>query len=700
VKKLSRAHSVFLATILVVTVATGKAALGLALKAPSRVVAVGDVHGAYEGFVSILQVAGLVDDDARWIGGDATLVQTGDLMDRGARVRDVLDLMIRLEQEAPRQGGRVVSLLGNHEIFNMLGFYDPKSTPQPAYQEVLDSFADEDPEKRRREAYKQWKRWGKRYPGCAEMTKEEWMADHPLGYVEYIEAVGATGKYGKWLRERPVAARIDDAVFVHGGFSPKLEAMGIDSLEDINRRVHEEFDRFDREREFLVAEGIGLPFFTPRETLCSLDSEIFRRSEDGEEAEADPLVNRLQEIRSHLPSLEWLSLNDDGPLWFRGFAHWSDEEGEAELGGVLERFGARHFVVGHTPQPGAIKMRFEGAVFLIDTALVFGPEAEGIASALEVKEGVFSVIYLEDRAVLWDGNSGPRVVGEESALPREPRWRGPEGEPLPFTDPVEVEGFLRTADIVSVEDIPLGITKPKKLVLERDGVRSQAAYRYFHEEIPSFVTSSGRVIRFFRDSYVNEVAAYETARLLGLENLPPVVLRTVDGVAGSVQLWVEDAMMERERRENRILPPAEHRVRFHRQLQDMRVFDNLIGNFDRNQGNMLIDKEWNLWLIDHTRSFRWEKSLPEPGRVRRCSHRLWRALNELDTEELEQRLRPHLDKKAIQGVLVRRERLIRLLNEKIAEQGEERVLFSYSDPDDAVRVINEETALTVANEGV
>jgi hypothetical protein len=699
VKRRSGVRALFLATILVVAVAAGEAASGVVPPAPSRVVAVGDVHGSYEGFVSILQAAGLVDGDTRWIGGDAILVQTGDLMDRGARVRDVLELMIRLEEEAPRQGGRVVSLLGNHEVYNMLGFFDPKSTPQPAHQEVLDSFADEDPEKRRREAYKQWKRWGKRYPGCAEMTKEEWMADHPLGYVEYIEAVGATGKYGRWLRERPVAVQIGDTVFVHGGFSPELEAMGIDSLEDMDRRVREEFDRFDRDREFLVAEGIGLRFFTPRETLCSLDSEIFRRTEDGERAETDPLVSRLEEIRSNLPTLEWLSLDENGPLWFRGFAQWSDEEGEAELGGVLERFGARHFVVGHTPQPGAIKMRFDGAVFLIDTALVFGPEAEGIASALEVKEGIFSAIYREDRTVLWDANSGPRVVGKESAAGREPRWRGPEGELLPFSDPVEVEGFLRTADIASVEDIPLGITKPKKLVLERDGVRSHAAYRYFHEEMVSFTDSGGRVIRSFRDSYINEVAAYETARLLGLDNLPPAVLRSVDGVAGSVQLWVEDAMMERERRENQILPPKELRVRFNRQLQDMRVFDNLIGNFDRNQGNMLIDKDWNLWLIDHTRSFRGVKALPEPERVRRCSRRLWRALNELDTAELERRLSPHLDKKSIQAVLVRRERLIRLLNERIAERGEERVLFDYSDPDDAVRVVNDEAALPVANEG-
>ena len=56
------------------------AALGLVappplqLPAPGRVVAVGDVHGDYRAFLQTLQSARLVDADAQWIGGDATLV--------------------------------------------------------------------------------------------------------------------------------------------------------------------------------------------------------------------------------------------------------------------------------------------------------------------------------------------------------------------------------------------------------------------------------------------------------------------------------------------------------------------------------------------------------------------------------------------------------------------------------------------------
>ena len=89
--------------------------------AAARVVAVGDVHGSYEGLVTILLEAGLIDTDLRWIGGDATLVQTGDLLDRGVRVRRVLDLLIRLQGEAAAAGGRVVVLLRNHEAMNLVG---------------------------------------------------------------------------------------------------------------------------------------------------------------------------------------------------------------------------------------------------------------------------------------------------------------------------------------------------------------------------------------------------------------------------------------------------------------------------------------------------------------------------------------------------------------------------------------------------
>ena len=90
-------------------------------KTSPRVVAVGDVHGDLDALVSILQKAGIIDDQRRWSGGTATLVQTGDILDRGAQDRQVMDLLMELEREAPKGGGRVVVLLGNHEMMNIMG---------------------------------------------------------------------------------------------------------------------------------------------------------------------------------------------------------------------------------------------------------------------------------------------------------------------------------------------------------------------------------------------------------------------------------------------------------------------------------------------------------------------------------------------------------------------------------------------------
>ncbi len=91
-------------------------------KAGTRaVVAIGDVHGDFDAFVAILQQVGLIDAEHHWIGGQATFVQVGDMLDRGPKPREVMDLMMALEKEAPKAGGRVVSLLGNHEMMNIMG---------------------------------------------------------------------------------------------------------------------------------------------------------------------------------------------------------------------------------------------------------------------------------------------------------------------------------------------------------------------------------------------------------------------------------------------------------------------------------------------------------------------------------------------------------------------------------------------------
>ncbi len=161
-----------------------------------------------------------------------------------------------------------------------------------------------------------------------------------------------------------------------------------------------------------------------------------------------------------------------------------------------------------------------------------------------------------------------------------------------------------------------------------------------------------------------------------MNNVPPAVVRKVRNSQGSVQLWIENAMTEAERRQERLVPAGTWRLAAH----DMWVFDNLINNIDRNQGNILYDADWNLWFIDHTRAFGRIKKLPSPERIKRCSQRLWEALRALDGEQVKERLGPYLGGFEIEAVMARRDRLVELIEQKIAELGEDAVLFRYESP--------------------
>ena len=137
---------------LVLGAATLPSAQQPAADGTSRVVAIGDIHGDVDAFVSILREAELVDTEHRWIGGTATLVQTGDVTDRGPGVRAVMDLLMTLEEQAESSGGRVEVLLGNHEVMNLMR--DVRDVNPQVYAGFIDSKS----EGRRKSAYRAYQR--------------------------------------------------------------------------------------------------------------------------------------------------------------------------------------------------------------------------------------------------------------------------------------------------------------------------------------------------------------------------------------------------------------------------------------------------------------------------------------------------------------------------------------------------------------
>jgi len=254
---------------------------------------------------------------------------------------------------------------------------------------------------------------------------------------------------------------------------------------------------------------------------------------------------------------------------------------------------------------------------------------------------------------------------------------GPDGGPLPFSTDEDVCDFLRAAVVHGIEKIPTGRTKPKKLLLVREGVRANAIFHYFRREERQMKLGR-KTVSHYRDSYLNQVAAFEMGRLLGMANVPPTVLREIDGRKGSVTLWIEDAMTEKKRRKEGIEP--DNLSTLNRHTHDMLVFDYLINNIDRHLDNMLHDSRWQFWLIDHTRAFGRDPGMLDIGKVRKCSKPLWTEIQSLDYETVSERLEPYMGKREIEALFKRRDRIVKRLRNKIGKEGEGEVLFDYDTP--------------------
>jgi Calcineurin-like phosphoesterase len=313
-----------------------------------RIVAVGDIHGAYDKFVAILRAAGLIDARNRWTGKKAVLVQTGDILDRGPDSRKALDLLRKLEGDAQRAGGRVVSLLGNHELMRLVSDWRYVS------QGETDAFKTADSADLRERAFtlfsteaeKAAKAVGRPFDPAA--YREQFMKEVPLGSLEMRFAFDAKGQYGAWVRQRATVARINGILFLHGGISDAVASLG---CEGINAAVRKDL--------------LSLP--VPLEQVATL-----------------------------------FAASETGPLWYRGLANEPEATLAPTLDSILERMRARAIVIGHTTVlPGRITPRLGGRVIEIDTGMVNGEfYPGGVPSALELLGDKLTAIYLDRREPL------------------------------------------------------------------------------------------------------------------------------------------------------------------------------------------------------------------------------------------------------------------------------------------------------------
>lgn len=368
-----------------------------------RIVAVGDIHGAFDELTSILQETGLIDEELRWSGGDAIFVQTGDFTDRGPNVRRCMDLLMRLQQEAPDAGGEAIVLLANHEVMNLVSAVRDVAPVEYA------AFVDDDSARRQDEAFEGWaeiraeraRAAGDPEPPLGDDVRAAWEVQYPLGYSERMDAFGPQGTYGRWLRELPTAARIGDILFMHAGVSPALADRTVDQ---INEQVWTETGLFDDVKAEMVNRDLITPNAKIEEIVAIARTELGRilaASDRASGAASNDREARFAESLQLVANVSrWQLLDENGFLWFRGWAMWTDADQDV-VAEVLGRQGVSHIVVAHTTQlDGTIKARFTGGVFLIDTGMLTAHYG-GRPSALEIVDGRFTAIYVGERVELF-----------------------------------------------------------------------------------------------------------------------------------------------------------------------------------------------------------------------------------------------------------------------------------------------------------
>ena len=225
----------------------------------------------------------------------------------------------------------------------------------------------------------------------------------------------------------------------------------------------------------------------------------------------------------------------------------------------------------------------------------------------------------------------------------------------PLSD-AEIERFLHEARVLRTRTIDTGVTAAERATLTDGTLTHDAQIQTIDERKLRFESPQGTEFNF-RDSWRYNVAAYRLDRLIGLNMVPVSVSRRWRTAPAAFTWWIDDVMMDEGKRLKEKIDSPDVAA-WNRQMQLVRVFDQLIYNVDRNIGNVLITKDWRVWAIDHTRAFRLLKELKAPGNVTNCDRRLLDGLKALDREALKRRLGDVLTSDEISALLARRDLIV------------------------------------------
>ncbi len=517
-----------------------------------RIVAVSDVHGAYNAMVSTFRSAGVIDERLAWSGAETHLVITGDLLDRGAESRRVVDLIMRLEEEATRAGGRVHLLLGNHEVMNLIG--DTRYVADGEYAAFLDEESAED----RKMWFRQFQRGRKKRldeDGFDEVAaRNDFDEKAPPGFFGHRDAFRLGGHYANWLLEKPLLIVINDTAFVHGGLPSYVVEEGFDG---VNRALKTDLIGYMNALSTLEEARVLSPIDQFHAHPAILTAAMNTGSLEWELSKAAEIAVDLKKSPLHGP---------EGPLWYRGNAVCSELiEGDL-LDAALAKVEATRVVIGHTTtETRHVQQRLSGRVIEINTGMLKS-SYRGSGYALIIEDGALSVVSEYGEADL-SPVSPPRRVGDRPGA----------------LDDAALERVLADGAVLD----SISISAERQLLRIKTGDGTVLAY---FDTLPA------------ERGFAPELAAYRLDRMLGLDMIPVTVRREVFGRHGTLQLASVDALTELDRvaEQNR----RRGRCPIDRQLSAMYTFDALINNPARTPQTMLYaDDDWQLMLVDHRESF-------------------------------------------------------------------------------------------------
>ncbi len=569
-----------------------------------RIVAIADIHGAYDAMVTTLQNVDILGDDLGWVGEQSHLVIAGDMLDRGPKSRAAMDLLMRLEGEAEAAGGRVHVLIGNHESMLLTG--DMRYVSAPEYAAFA---SEENPDERAR-----WfELYAERQAGDADDLPGKFETDYPPGYFAMRRAFRADGYYGQWLLQKNIIEVINGTAFVHGGLPPLVTEIG---LEGIN---------VDLQKELVEYVGV-LGALTDAEILLPTDSHYnYEAILTNYMPALDEDTDTLKAIKAGMRLLDAGITSPDGPLWYRNHIMCPGIVEEHRLDAALAAIGADRVVIGHTPTPNhQVLQRFDGRVIEIDTGMLnFYYKGSGHALVLEGDSlSITSESGLESSAPLIQPRNVGRRPGNLSAL--------------------QLQELLEQGEIVSVDKSSTG-SLPRTVVRISNGQHAVDAI---------FSKPRGR-------NFYPNVAAYRLDRLLQLEMVPVTVKREIEGKNGSLQFLPGNNINEAERAATGQGGDAWCAITD--QWPAMYVFDILVYNEGRSQQRMMYDKlSWRLMLSEHDRTFANRKGRPPHLRKAPIPVSVgWKnALAELTDELLVETFGDVLDKKRLRALQSRRDELL------------------------------------------